>query len=659
MVRPPSHPFFVRGGFFIIPAFALFLSIGPWPYFNGFARADQPDNETVNSTDSEIVVVRASRIEVADDPTAAATKVDAKQFGGEAKTVAELVATAPGVAVNNYGGLGQLTTISIRGSTADQVLVLLDGVPLNAAAGGGVDLSRIPRAWIERIEVVRGAEGALYGSGALGGVVNIITRKAAAGTWSSESMVGSFNTLGEAVDAAFGGEHWGLFSAAMVDSTKSDFPYFFDPTPIIPGSPLVSRIRVNNASFAAGGLAKLWADVGLGRLDSVVQVSGGSRGLSGTAYQLTPHDGQHDFRLSLASSYSQCFSDSLAIRVRAQGLYDQLDVTIAPQPQASQRDLKGSASASLLWTNGPSILNVTVGGSDERLDVVDAFSHERAGLVLGVADDLSLFERLRLGSALRWESQGRFSGWSAKLGGTLGIVGPLSARASAGRTFRAPSVDELYLRQGLLDPNPTLVPESAWSFDAGLVAEGWAGLASVTGFMQLYEDIIVYEPDSFRRLKPFNDARAVTRGIEAEVATTPFGPAGLTASAAYTFLDSETLKGEPAVLGKTLPHRARHRLFARVGTSYDFIGAHAEVHYVSQQFQDLLNTPAFTIPPVLTVNAGVSVRLWRHPEIKLNLEVRNLLDQRIVNGLPLQDGFGNPLPGRMVMVIVRVSERKD
>ena len=131
------------------------------------------------------------------------------------KTVAELVSTAPGVAVNQYGGLGQLATVSIRGSTADQVQVFLDGLPLNPGAGGGVDLSRIPRTWIERVEVVRGAEGARYGTGTLGGVLNIVTHPAASGAWAAEATAGSFDTFALSADGATGGERWGALGAAV------------------------------------------------------------------------------------------------------------------------------------------------------------------------------------------------------------------------------------------------------------------------------------------------------------------------------------------------------------------------------------------------------------------------------------------------------------
>ena len=155
-------------------------------------------------------VIQLPRAPAPQDPTASATVVEAERFAGELKGVAELAATAPGVAIRSYGGLGQLTTISIRGSSSGGVRVLLDGIPLDTAAGGGVDLSTIPLHWVDRVEVVRGAEGAYFGAGALGGAVNVVTLPAVAGKWGAEVTGGSFGTASAVADVGVGGDRWAL-----------------------------------------------------------------------------------------------------------------------------------------------------------------------------------------------------------------------------------------------------------------------------------------------------------------------------------------------------------------------------------------------------------------------------------------------------------------
>jgi outer membrane receptor protein involved in Fe transport len=199
-------------------------------------------------------VVRLPRAR-ATDPTSSATVVQADKFAGEAKGVAELVATAPGVAVREQGGLGQLATVSIRGASADGVRVLLDGLPLNTGAGGGVDLSRIPRHWISSVEIVRGAEGARWGAGALGGVVNLVTRPAGGDAWSAEVGGGSWRTYTVGADAAAGGETWGLVGALSLNGTDGDFPYVYDRTLNQPGGTVerTRRTRAGGSRRASGG----------------------------------------------------------------------------------------------------------------------------------------------------------------------------------------------------------------------------------------------------------------------------------------------------------------------------------------------------------------------------------------------------------------------
>ena len=92
-------------------------------------------------------------------------------------TVGEILQTATGLYTRNYGGLAGIHTASIRGSNVDQVLVLLDNRRLNNAQGGGVDLNNLPIEGIDRIEILRGGHSGLYGSDAIGGIINLVTRQ--------------------------------------------------------------------------------------------------------------------------------------------------------------------------------------------------------------------------------------------------------------------------------------------------------------------------------------------------------------------------------------------------------------------------------------------------------------------------------------------------
>lgn len=599
-------------------------------------------------------VVRPPRAEAPGDPTGAATIVQASRFAGEAKDVAQLVATSPGVAVNDYGGLGQLTTVSIRGSTADGVLVLLDGLPLNSAFGGAVDLSSIPRGWIERIEVLRGPEGALYGAGALGGVVNVITRRAAAGQWSAEATGGSFTTGSLAADGAVAALGGTLLMATSGDTTQGSFPYLHDPTPVLAGNPLEPRVRENAAAWRAGTLARLSVPAFDGWLDTLLQFSAGHRGLPGFPANVPldgppPDDWQSDGRLLAAAHYARDLAPGLTLGGRLSGRLDRLDVRVGNPVPYDQRGAAMGAAAEFGWAHHLGQLSALLSTEAESVDAAGLPSGlTRWSTGVGVGDDLLLLgARLRVAPALRFDAVGPFTGLSGKLGASWRLTDGWSLRASTGRSFRAPSLAELYFQQGLVIPNPALVPESGLAADASLVADGPLGLATLGGQVTRYRDLILYQPTSLGRLKPFNAGQAFVAGLEAELATAPMlGPARATLSGAYTFLFTELLRGSPYEVGNQIPYRPRHRLFARATAAPGRLGLHLEAHYVGLRYTDRRNVDP--IPASLLWNVGASVMLHRPLNVSLHLEVKNLLDDRT-----LTDGLGNPLPSRMVLITLR------
>lgn len=600
------------------------------------------------------VVVRLPRL-APEDATAAATVVDAQRFAGQAKDVAALLATAPGVAVQEYGGLGQAATVSVRGVASQGVKVLLDGLPLNGGLAGSVDLASIPRAWIDRIEVVRGAEGARYGTGALGGVVNVVTRPVRPGSWSAQLGGGSFFTGSAAADAAAGGEGWGGLVSAGFEGSGGRFPYRRDPTPSAPGGEVTERREHNRAAWG-GLLAKGWLAALGGRLDGLVQLSGGERQLPGPPANLTWRGSQRELRALAAAQMVRTAGEQTSLSVGAHVRAEQLDLSIPALASfggvADQLDLAAALRAEVLWRSGPSLLTAGLSIGGERLSG-DGFAeaHQRPELAAFAADELLLLgSRLRIAPALRVDRVGPFSGLSAKLGAALRIAGPLSARASAGRTYRPPTFAELYLQQGTIQPNPDLRAETARGADGALVFEGPLGLASAGLFASLYDDLVAYRQVSLREMGPFNAGRARAWGAEVEAATAPLGAAGFTAQVAYTWLRAELLQGGPREVGNDVPFRARQRLYARLGLAPGSWDVHGEAHAVGRQYRDALNDPDNAVPAAVLFHLGGALRLRRSPEVWLHLDVKNLADDRT-----LQDGFGNPLPGRMVMVALRAS----
>jgi outer membrane receptor protein involved in Fe transport len=214
-------------------------------------------------------------------------------------------------------------------------------------------------------------------------------------------------------------------------------------------------------------------------------------------------------------------------------------------------------------------------------------------------------------------------------------------------------VAELSLQQGLVLPNPALVPERGLSADAALVGDGPLGLLSLGVQATRYRDLVVYESSAQGRLKPFNQGEALVAGLEAEAATAPLlGPLAATFSAAVTWQRPRLISSKAAEDGRDVPYRARTRLYARAAMAPGPVTAHLELHQVGRRFEDRANQSP--IPATLLWSAGASVGLRADPQLRLHLEIRNLADTRT-----LSDGFGNPLPGRMVMVTLRAGSTSN
>ncbi len=407
-------------------------------------------------------------------------------------------------------------------------------------------------------------------------------------------------------------------------------------------------MRENAAATRAGALARLSVPVLGGWLDTLLQASAGDRGLPGFASNPTPDDWQRDGRLLLAVHYFRTTSAGLTLGGRMSGRLDRLEVRVGDPTPYDQRGVALGGAAELGVDHPGGRLSAQLSTELESIESQGLATTSRWSTGLAVGDDLLLLgARLRLAPALRLDAVGPFTGLSGKLGATWRLGPAWSLRASAGSTFRAPSLAELSYQQGLVMPNPGLTPESGLAADASLVADGRLGLATLGGHVTRYRDLILYLPTSMGRLKPFNEGQAFVAGLEAELATAPgLGPARATLSGAYTWLFTELLQGAPDVVGNQIPYRARHRLYARASSSPGPFELHVEAHYVSLRYSDRRNLEP--IPATLAWNAGAALHLARSLGMSLHLEVRNLLDDRTLN-----DGLGNPLPSRLVLLTLR------
>ncbi|HET8947430.1 MAG TPA: TonB-dependent receptor plug domain-containing protein, partial [Candidatus Polarisedimenticolia bacterium] len=207
------------------------------------------------SVPPETLTVRAPTDRLRADPTAFGSVLEAPQWADRITTLTDLMREAVGVQVKSIGDT--FSTVSIRGSTAEQVMVYLDGVPLNRAAGGAVNLADIPLAQVERIEVYRGMTPASLPEASIGGAI-VITTRGAQGPASGDGWISAGSYHSGEVSAGYGEEkgRGGWRVAADGATSDGDFPFFDNNgTPDNPADDEVTP-RLNNDFTRGHALAR-------------------------------------------------------------------------------------------------------------------------------------------------------------------------------------------------------------------------------------------------------------------------------------------------------------------------------------------------------------------------------------------------------------------
>jgi vitamin B12 transporter len=178
------------------------------------------------ATDMEQIMVTATRTAQTEDESLASvsviTREDIERL--QAQSLQDVLRGVPGLTLSNSGGAGKATSLFMRGSESDHVLVLLDGMKLGSASNGALPFEHLPIEQIERIEIVRGPRSSLYGPEAIGGVIQIFTRRGGGELKSRYSLdLGSDNSRGGSLGLSGGGQRgWYSVDLALSDTDGFD-----------------------------------------------------------------------------------------------------------------------------------------------------------------------------------------------------------------------------------------------------------------------------------------------------------------------------------------------------------------------------------------------------------------------------------------------------
>ena len=669
---------------------ALALVVGP-----GWALADPLDLRPIQVKDKRLEPGSAQA-----EDTAFSTTVNASRAATEGGGVAEHLARSVGVQVRRSGGHGDFASVLIRGSSASQVGIFLDGIPLSQGRGGLYDLSLVPLLSIARIDVFRGYLPAEFGSEGIGGAINLVpggapnrprTRLLAG--------VGAFDLV--QVGAARSARHGPFRYALNVGFSRAtnDFRFFSDnDTPYQLGDDVWLR-RKNNQSvlFSSLGWAR-WQvsrDLLISFLESFSYKDKGLPGAGASQAASTSTQSLHQvFDVKVERRRFLVPSLSAMVRLNFQVSRDRFTDPQGELPLGAQDQTDTSVTVGaigrLSWApHDPQLVSLIpewryeqYRGHDPGRDLPSAQRY-RFGLALRDrivlwSDRVSLTPVVRL-DLLYSDVSGTRDGlellrnsfhWfaSPRLGARVRIVKGLELRGNVGRYFRPPSLMELFGNRGTAVGNPDLEPEVGTSGDFGLAVKLLRRnkvferlLAEAVFFARDARDLIQWVQNSQRTAVAMNISRAMALGGELSLGVWLRFHAQVRArlTANYTLLHTENRSGKPLLDGNRLPGRPLHELNGRVDLVWRKgrwgVGVHWSLSHLSGSFLDEANI--FLAVPQRTLHeVGLVVQPWLEG-VTLSATFKNVADLRVehqqapaftgLGRIPraLMDYGGFPLPG--------------
>lgn len=566
-------------------------------------HAAETDRQGAENPDTDQIVVTANRTarDIAQVGSSVTVVAEQEIITRQASDVIDILRTVPGVTFNRNGGIGTAAGVSIRGAQSDQTLVLIDGIKLNdpSSIGGGFDFGPLLTGNISRIEVVRGSQSVLYGSQAIGGVVNLLTReptedlgvfaRAEYGGRDTAEVVGNVSGRFGPVAASFGGTYLTTDGISTFNETRGGAEEDGFESLGLNGKvdiALSDNISIDLRGFYADGETDIdgfapptfaFGDtnevsnrkdfVGYAGLNASL-LDGRFRNRLGFAYTDIERENVNndtDFVTFDASGENR--------RYEYQGVFDASDmVQLVFGAEREESDFTSSS-----FGGAPTIADAWINSTYAQVNLTPA---QGLSLTGGLRyDDTDTF-----GSVTVFAANGAYT---PNDGGTV-------VRASYGEGFKAPSLFQRFSNFG----NPDLVAETSESWDVGVTQNLLEGRAQIgvtyfnrdgtneIGFVGCSADIpICNDPANPRPFGTYANIASVSAdGWEFGVALEPVD--GFDVSLNYSIIDAFD-----DTTGNRLARRAEETasLVADYRTTSGF-GIGATILIVGDSFDDVANT---------------------------------------------------------------------
>lgn len=579
------------------------------------------DQNSAEATDLDRVVVTATRTAVTvDDSLAAVEVIGRKEIERtQAHSLPQLLRGRAGINLVNQGGLGKLTTLFLRGTESDHTLILVDGVRIGSSTSGLAALQDIPIETIERIEIVRGPRSSLYGSEAIGGVIQIFTRRQTTGVHPHLSVGVGSHGLREGSAGIDVGSARGWFG---VDATSQHDDGINVCRGV--GSPLYAGCGVDAPDPDRDGYRNdsLSLHGGLRPNDALTLEANALRSEGHNQYDSNPDfmlpDNSDTVQQIIGGKLRYAPSSRFNLQVTAGRNVD----TSRDFEQQTYADSFGSKrdSASVqsdIGLGAGQLLSVGYDWLRDQGEIAGPFaSYDKSrGNRAGFAQYQGHLGRGDLQASIRHDDNDQFGGHDTG-GLALGFDASHELRltASVGTAFKAPTLNELYYPYY---GNDALLPETSRSVEFGISQHLSAWHWQLNAYETTINQLITYDASIF---KANNLDRARIRGAELTAGTTI---ADWDMSAQITAADPRN-RSSGNNANNLLPRRARKG--ARIDADRAFGRWQVGASWIAEggRYDDFNNT--LYVGGYATLDLRTALTL--SPAWTLQADVRNAIDRR-------------------------------
>ncbi|HEX6592015.1 MAG TPA: TonB-dependent receptor [Moraxellaceae bacterium] len=540
------------------------------------------------------VVVSASRTEqTVDNALASVTVISREEIArNPALDIGDLLSSYGGVNVVRSGGPGQQTSIFLRGAASTQVLVLVDGARIGTSSLGQPNIQFLRPDNIERIEIVRGPKSSLYGSEAIGGVINIITRKSSTPATTISVTGGGQGTFGGSLRQD---SQSGKFSSAVAVST-----FYTD------GYPLLETVSEDSGYRNTGLLAQLgYGDSTLGANANYQQNSGRNEYLASFTLSPTSQDFFNDFTsLDVHGKFFEIWNSKLMYSMSRE-----------KNEQNGSSDYLHTEREQIDWQNDFALPgnNLVTAGATYYTNHVDTVSFgsgyditlNTTAFYLQDQFTLGAFSALLAGRHESSSEYGNNSTGEATLGWSFSENYRAYATYSTG--FKAPTAGDLYA-PGF--SNPDLKPEEAVNKEIGFKGQAGAWNFGLAAFRNDVDELINYNG-----MMPVNIDEARLSGGEFRLALRQ-GNLKWTNEYAY-------VKAEDRKTGDELSRRPRSSLSSQLDYSLDRYNVGGQI--IARSDSDNSAYDNVEVPGWGVGNLYVGMEVSK--QVSLTLNVQNIADK--------------------------------